>query len=937
MNCKKCNAELSSSAKFCAVCGTPVEQAPAAAKVCSSCGNPVAAGTKFCGVCGTVVDAPAAAAPVAPVIPAMPVAAAAPQPANDVAPAAVPQPANDVAPAAVPQPVNDVAPAAVPQPVNDVAPAAVPQPANDVVPAAVPQPTNDAMPSPVSQPVYNAMPAPASVVNGIDMQVAGLDMDAASVASVKPIKKGKLGLWIALGVVGVAAAAAAVGGLFFRGTVANLFMGDNKYAAMVEGNAIKTVTESEEYQKYIETYAETLSATMSSAVATANLNNVNMDSSSPFAGMDLEGSIAAYNEQMLEIYGVDGVTMTFDFDVKLEDALKNNLGENLDELLAIVNDSEFTVSVQAAADAVGAELAATDKEGFTFDARGVVYKDGTVAAMFPFASDKCIKATFDADGNVTSTEEITFEVDPAEMKRISTDIIGIYLKYIELADVTVDKGSIEAADVKAEARLISVYMDEELVSEMVVEMLTYISEDSYINEKIENLVEIAAPDEDIDLEAEFDELIADVEENEVVSFLINTVVDNNGNILAKSYGMEIEDEGEATVTFAAGENEQGLQFNVEDDVEDAEVVIHFTQDNETDGKIRVEVEDSDTNLGFNIDYEGVQTVPYLNSEAVVGEFTFYYAGTEDSEEFGSAITVELSTAVDGDKMTNVIGVEVSEYCDVEMEMTFAPATLDITEIPSGASDFSDNDSWTEDEKREKAQYMLDMMNDIKAKCDANSSSTFAGIVAPLAEQAITSLNEVLTPKVDVSVLSAQADRISELMNKLDDSYTANSQHVSEDLLDECIDTYSELENIYDDVAYEYEMEQAEFDEIVADVDALEARVNTLCDEIQKQADEAKNAAASQGEALIGMWTATMISGFGETMTAEEADFSMYVFFYDDGSYLWNWDGEVTTGTWSMEDTLITLVEEDWYYEFEFVNGNLTYLADADITIHLDKM
>ncbi len=968
MNCKNCNAELSATAKFCTSCGTPVEQAPAPSappaqpKICRSCGKPVAEGVKFCSVCGTAVETPAQTVSVPPIAPppfapsaVQPVnnvaPAAAPQPVNDVVPAAAPQSVNDVAPAAIPQPVNDVAPAAAPQSVNDVAPAAAPQPVNDVMPAAAPQPVNDVMPAAAPQPVNNVAPAAvpqpvtaapvASVTNGIDMDVAGLQMDAASAAVVKPVKKGgKVGLWITLAVIGVIAAVAVVCGLFFRGVVANFFMGDNKYAAMIEGNAIKAVTEDENYNKFIEQYAELFSANIANAATMAKMNstiNAGIVSESPFAGMDLEGMITAYNEQFMETYGTDGVTADFDFDVSLTEAAERalNLGENTDMILALINDTELSMSFQAAKDGLGLELAAKDGEGFTVSARGVVYNDGTVAVMIPFASDKCIKYTFDTAGNVASVEEVSFEIAPEELKRISTELVNIYLKYIELSYVTVNKDTVRAAGVEADGRLISVTMDDELLSDMLVEMFTFISEDDYIIDKLEELFELMGDSAaDFNIDEEFDEAIEELEDGVDVDLLITSLVDNNGNLLAKSYCTDPTGIDMARVVFVSGEAEQGIEFAA---AEEGTVEIHMTQTSQTDGKVRIDFNSAAEKYGINVDYKDVQIVPYLKNEAVVGEISIYFAGTEDSEASGSAATVEIEFSVDGDRMTNVIYMDFSEYGSFEVEVGIMPETLDLTEIPSDSVDFTDADNWSADESKANAQYILDALNEIKAKCGENSSSTFATMISPLVEQGIVYFEDILTPMVDSDTISAQADRIDQLMTKLDDKYSANSSYVSDDLYDECVDVYNELDDISDDVSYKYEMKQEEFNEIVADVDALETRVNDLCDRIDQTVEEAKSQSAAQGAELIGMWQATMISGFGETMTAEEAEFTMYVYFYDDGSYMWNWDGEVTTGLWTLEGETLRLVEDDWYYDFVYANGSLSYLADADITVMLEKI
>ncbi len=935
MNCKNCNAELSSTAKFCTVCGTPVEQPKVSGTVCRSCGAVLAEGIKFCTTCGTAVEVPASQ-PVIPV-PPMPVApvapAAAPQPVAPVVPAA------PVAPAAAPQPVAPVVSAAVPQPVNDVMPEVVPQPVNDVMPAS--QPMDDSAPKPSDFGMANAFnQAPPAYtppsVNNIDMDIAGIDMSAASAAVVKPVKKNKMGLWIALGVVGVIAAVAVVCGVFFRGVVANLFMGDNKYAAMVEGNAIKSVTENELYKEAVAEYIDAFSTSMASAAAAANADYTTSGGTTVMSGIDLNGLIDTYNQTFMDTYGTDGATANLAFDIELSEAGKNALGfdSSFDEVIEIVNESQFEISFQAGEDALGLEIAATDAEKFTVNAQGVVFSDGTVAVKLPFATDKALKMTLDSEGNVTSAEEVDFDIDSAEVERISTEIISIYLKYIELAEVTIEKDSLKAAKVEAEGRLITIVIDSDLFAEMTAEIINFLADDEYFTDKACELAELMGEEyTEADLKSDMKDSVDELKDGTEFEITIKTLVDNNGRILAKGVGMDIKDDGEAEMTFVSGDAEQGFEL----EADGGSLTVRITEESLTDGKIRVDFEDADNKFGLNIDYEGVKTEKYLDkNDVVVGKFTAYYAGTEDSEENGSAVTVELETSVDGDKLINVISADVSEYGKFKLTMAVTPENLDLTELPSDAVDFTNTDSWTDDENKANAQYLLDACNEIKTICESDSDSTFASLIAPLAAQGVAYFEDILTPMVDSETLSALANRVSQFQTTLDDTYSANSDYVSNELLNECSDAYDELDDIYYDVAYEYEMEQDEYNEILADVDSLETTVNDLCNRIKQEAEDAKSQQAAHGGDLIGMWSAATISGFGETMTAEEVEFTMYIFFYDDGSYLWSWDGEVTTGTWTLENGIVTLVEEDWYYEFNYENGQLYYLADADITIFLAK-
>ncbi|MBR1422224.1 MAG: zinc ribbon domain-containing protein, partial [Ruminococcus sp.] len=64
-NCPNCGNPVADGVKFCASCGTPIQNLVNTG-ICSICGNTLAPGAKFCPVCGTKTpeaDAPAAPEP----------------------------------------------------------------------------------------------------------------------------------------------------------------------------------------------------------------------------------------------------------------------------------------------------------------------------------------------------------------------------------------------------------------------------------------------------------------------------------------------------------------------------------------------------------------------------------------------------------------------------------------------------------------------------------------------------------------------------------------------------------------------------------------------------------------------------------------------------------------------------------------------------------
>ena len=961
MICKNCNSEVPENAKFCASCGTPVEQqvAPAVTSaVCRSCGNPLAEGTKFCAVCGTAVEAAPVFQAAVPVPPVAPVPVEAAQPVAPVAvmsqvaepvspvmqvPTAVSQAVNDVVPQTVeapapvnetPEPIREAAPMGnIPQPVNDV----MPEPVREAVPVgAFPQPVNDVMPQPVNTGAAEAntanafgqTPVPPTYTAPMEMDVAGIQMDAASSAVVKPVKKSKLGLWIGLGAAGVVAAVAAVGGLCFRGVIANVFMGDNKYAAKVEADTFKSLAVGQ-VEVAAEDKAEAVDAIVNaiSAMSTTQDNYGSAeDAASAFAGMDLPGIISTYNAAFVEVYGAEGVMMELDADIDLTEEGKANFGDaaSVDEVLKVINDSTFAISYQTGKDALAAEVTATDAEGFTINARGIVNADGTVAVLFPFATDKAIKATIETDGTVSSAEPVEFELDPAEIERISTELANTYLTYIEQAEVSVEKGSMKAGDAKAEGRLVSVEMDEELIAEMTTAMITFLAEDDYFMEKFAEFMEIAGEDySESELKSELEDSLETLEDDINFTFAIQTLVDNNGNILAKSYAMDIDEDGETSFTYVGGDEAQGLVIVVDDE---EFLTADITPVNETDGKIEMVLEDAEDKITVNVEYEGVKTEKYLNTETMVGKYDV------DIEFEDGKIGFTAESAVDGDKMTSKISVELDKYGNVAFTVGVQPEDMDLTAIPSGALDFTDADNWTEEEAKVNAQYMLDALNEIKTKCEANTSSTFAGLIAPMVDSGIEYFDNLLTPMASYEDISSLSDGISELMVQLSSTYDANYEYVSDATYNECSDLYDELDELYDEVAYAYEMDLETYNTLSDKASDLADKATELCNKIVEEAETAREQAASSQNGFAGIWEAAEIVQSGEVSSPDDWGFTSDIYIFEDGTYYWDWNGSTTYGDWESNGDVLSFYEDDVMQEFVLSGNILSYEADGGIIV-----
>ena len=958
MICKNCNAEIPAEAKFCAVCGTKVE-APAA-NVCKGCGSELADGVKFCAVCGT----PVAAAPAAPVEQpaAVPVMAAAPVAAQPVM-AAAPAPVQPVS--AVPMPANDVA--APTQPVS-----AVPTPANDVFaapvapPSAQPvQPAAFGVAAATAAPVAAQTAAPGEFAASAPVQSAqapAFDMSAAAAAAVQPVKKGgkKIALWITLGVVALLAVAAVVVGFCFRGVAANVFMGNNKYAAMIEGDGIRTVTENTIATEFGAQAGEIMSGAVSSALAsgtiTSDETSAELSIEDLYSAMDLEAMLALYYQTFMDQYGVNAVDVTIGADLDLSEAGMSSLGVDGDaqEILDIINNTEFSFKVATAEDALAAEFGIKDNKGFVMNMRGIVCADGTVAVMLPFVSDKAVKMTFDANGEVVETETIDVAIDDAEIERLMNEIVEIYLKYYESAAVKIDNGSLKASGLKAEGRLITVEMDEKVLGDMIKEMFSHIAKDEYLSGKI---VEISShTDEELtksDIEEALNDMAEEAADDIPFSVIVKTVVDNNGTILAKSYALSTDEAGDFEVVYVGTEKEQA--FTVVADDEDI-LNASITQENETDGKIRVEVtgDEYGTTMGINVEYTGVKTEKYFNSEIAVGKYEIYLAGTEDSESDGSAVTIVIDTSIDGNTLKNKISAEASEFGTIGLTLETTPENNnDMTTVPSGALDITNNENWTDDEKKAASEYILELCQEIKAACSNNTDSALAQALAPTIDELIASLETALTPMASYDEISELSNDVYDLYNTASNKLYDNYSYVS-DTYDLISDFADEVYDLYSEVGYAYEMTSEQLESYKASYEQLLEKSEEVFAEVDKEIEEAKaaedNGGTSEGgidfsglpaadpETIPGRYDFSYADMYGERYDAEYLEMGDYFFILNaDGTANLTYDGGNTTGTWTLAGAELTIVEAgNIESKFYVVDGALYADTGMDILMVFEK-
>ncbi len=952
MICKMCNTENSEASKFCAACGAkleaPAPAAEAAPMFCSVCGGALEAGIKFCASCGTAVGATAAQpAPVMAAAPVneAPVPAAAPAPVN-AAPAA----------SAIPMPVNDTpAPAAVPTPVNEASATGF---GNAVA-------VQTAAPTAFGGGATEVQPDFGKVSSGGPSELPAFEVNDASAVVAKPVKKGgKKALKIVLITLGaLLIVAGVVYALFFRELFHPLFMGNQGYAAKVERDRTKVVMESEAVE----------SATKKSDVLTDTLirnmlvsTNVGDTSAEFYATLGADGikeMVTAYYEVFMETYGVNAVDVEIDANIDLSDsalsAMELDDAETLD-VIKYINDSTFNMTYATSEDALGMFVEATDGDGFTVNAKGIVFADGNVALMFPFGSDKCLKMKVDIEtGTVTESEELDVDFDAAEIERIAQGIVDIYLKHYEKAETTIENsdlfigGTSDNPTIKASGRLITVNMNGAALGEMMAEMLTYIAEDQYLTNKIIEMAEEAGAEVSaVDYKNELIDAADEVKHNVPFGITVKTLVNFNGEVLGGAYNITVPDQGGFGVKYIVNGNDCGFAVTAM-----GMEICNITVDakNDTDGTIRLEsgmlsmftvgANASDMTgiaSGINIDYTGVKNEKFFNTEYPVGTYDIYLAGTAASGPENSAFRIRIEDKVEGDTLRNSFKMEMAEYGSIELSMTSkAYNNTELLTIPSDAFDCGDLNAMTEEQITAAGEYMLDMINEITAVCEG-SSSPLAQALAPELGKLAVSLEDSLTPKADYSDIMELGGEAYDLMFQIMDKYEEGEAYISDDLADEMGDLYSELEAFYDDLEHTDAMTLADFEVYQNRYEGYRMTWNGLERKVEKAIEDGKNHAPHAGAvdaSLVGTWTFYECDMYGFTYSAEELYMDYSVELHADGSMNMYYLEESTSGIWSVDGNKLIVTEITEYGEYvnEFtIEGDILLLEDLSVVLKFKR-
>ncbi len=735
MICTKCNSEIPSGARFCPecgnACGTASDVRPAAAPpesekktYCAKCGLELRQGARYCAVCGSPASG------VGNIRPIQNSGAVFGNGAMSAVSLDKPSASDGLVAAMSSAPVS-TAPSVstfVPTPSNDVGSGLGSSGYSSSAPVFIPE-------SPSTPTFGNANSAPFGNANDNPFG----DMGAAAVV-VTPIKK-KTGAKVAIIIAAAVAVLIAAAAIFFftnKAAALSLIMGKPGYATMVEGNSIKSVTEKLDLPAVsngIKSASNVISAMAAagngytgaysggmSNTASAKIAHPMMSITSPDGptmtnfyeddAIDIEAVIDMYYDLMMDTYGVNSVNASLDMNIELADSIKNMLGTEIDDILKLLNDTTFTSSVSSANDKLAAAMSAENGSS-VINVKGLFTKDGDFYIVLPFVSEQGLKIKIPTTTGAAQVEEIApLELDEKEIERIIGEMVEIYLAEYKESAIEMENGELSAAGLTATGKLITAQFSGAELSDLIGKLTEHFVNDEYFTTKIVDFAnecgaEITAEEYK---QSVLDEMEFDATESDKLT--ISTVIDNNGNILAKSFTAESEN-GTAVFTYVDSPD----QFTFEA-LQDGMTVIALVQDitSDREGVVTVKCTDGDAgSFTMKLTYADVNVAKFCGNDTVTGNYTF---GIELPADFTEEITEELGTlsnitftysnAVDSENtMESSFGIKAGNFGSVSFNTTMTAQNSDAElAIPSDVIDLGDMETQPDDETMKKLEDYL---------------------------------------------------------------------------------------------------------------------------------------------------------------------------------------------------------------------------------------
>lgn len=850
MICTKCNSEIPNGAKFCPVCGnacgTVSDVKPAAAPpareektFCGKCGLELRRGAKFCAVCGT----PAAVGDIKPAVNSGSVFGG-----GDMSAVSLDKPgASDNLVAAMNTPYG------VPVPSGTLS--APGYGGGDNPAAFIPE-------SPAAPPPY----APAADPGAFGSENPFGDMGAAAVVAA-PIKKKRTGAKVAIIIAAAVAVLIAAAAVFFftnKATALSLIMGKSKYAAMVEGESIKQTTEKLDMPsiangiRSASGIVSQLSAVSGGYVGSSSLDGLSglglrngagsaaaapMMSVNSENGINMEEFISSYNKLMLDTYGVNSLTSKLDMDIQLSDSvsdlLNDQLGDEFSELIALINKTSFTTSVTSSSDKLGASMGVSSGS-CVIDAKVICGKDGRVCIVFPFISETGIMIKLPTDtASSAHTETAVLEFDEKEIERLIGELVELYLAEYADCAIEMEKGELSAAGLTATGKLITAEFKGDDLADLFNKLAEHFAEDEYFRTKIVDFANECGADI---TEQDYKDAVMNAVEFDADSsdkLIISTVIDNAGNVLAKSY-KAVDDDNNVKLTYVDSKEQFTLEIS-----ENNATVVSAVLDISPDGGV-VTLKCSDGSEGYvtvKMTYSDVKKAEFCGKETVTGNFTVGMElpadFTEDiPKDLGkfSNVKLEFSNSVGQNTMECSVKLIAGNLGSIALNSVLTAENSDAgLALPSDIIDMGDIGGTPNDEALKKfEEYTKNALEKVKGLKDGEFGKLLdeLGLLDEL--DGISDAIDPAVPYSDVVDLSSNISKTMQTVNGLPSSYKVNDKELS----DRAAALISDLSLLFNDItAKGTEITQDEFDTFTRRYNALKGQADTLKRDFEMRASQ----------------------------------------------------------------------------------------------------
>lgn len=870
MICSKCNSQIPDGAKFCTVCGAPCGTAadvkpmaaPAAPEkkyFCSKCGLELQYGAKFCTACG----APANVKDVTPL-------------ENDgktfgngnMTPVSLEKQPDDLV-AAMPAPATVSAPVSA---IPEQAPAAIPTPAAVSAPVStIPEQTPAAIPTPVGAiptpaPNYNGgfsvpnpgapeMPAfaPSGSANGaapVYGGVNGLNGAAASVAvpGKKKVSGGKIALIIVIVLVVLIGGAAA---FFFtnKATALSIVMGKPKYAAMVEKDSLKESVENinmENLSQQVKTVSSVLPLLSSANFNSSSFMSDRTSGSAQFAKlmnasdlniMDIGSLIKSYGDYMQSTFGASRISGSMTMNLEFGNELLG-VDDDIEQVLEYINGSEITYDMAATGDIIGGELG-IKFNGKLVNAKVIMENDGTMYLAFPFASDKALKIKIPTN-ELTRSSALTsgtavLDLDPNELERLMGELIDVYSEYIKDSSVSMEKGSLTIAGSVIEGKQITADINGTNLANLIKAICEKLANDQYFCTQITNYIKNFDPSF---TESEYKSALLEITPDTLNgSLIIDTIIKNNGDILAKSYKMASNGTVAFEVAFADNDNESDVEIKVQNQTL---LTIKSVKTSDTDGEATIGIGmGNGKSMGIVMSYSGIGSAIFGKNEMPTGTYSIKFDMSNADERAFDSETINIlrnfsmsyTTSVDNGTAKVSMTLDAGSVMKFNIGMNMALSD-DVTaySIPSNAIDLT-NALTTGDVDENTANQLMEYMTELStAVNDVFAGTDLEGILDDIIGGGSGSGGIVPGSNVESSELNALEDKIFDEMMEVYDWLEDNNVYIG-DAYDNAIEYQTSLRNLDGRVMgtasctrEQFEAFQTEFNNILSQKDAIKKAI-----------------------------------------------------------------------------------------------------------------